>query len=231
MKVYPDDIDRWPRAGGALGTCRRRATLLPADRRQQRQPRPQPDAGRCWPSAPRRAARGRRDLRASGYTFLGHPDGRLVAEAGLRLDRARTIRRVRPDTADSRPALPARRTTSTTSTIAPPPRPRLRRSCRSPTLAWPRLELLDEGLEPHDVATVTAIPGTARRWEVPLEPADFDAKIAAMQAHVSQIGGWDAGGMIRQFAVATAEEAPQRYRAAGQRGVRADYLAPPRKPE
>ena len=69
------------------------------------------------------------------------------------------------------------------------------------------LELLAEGLEPHDVETVyLAAPDRATHW-LALEQQDLDRKIAAMHMHVSQVGDWDAGAMLRQFAAAAAEEA------------------------
>ncbi len=69
------------------------------------------------------------------------------------------------------------------------------------------LELLEEGLEPHDVGAVyLAIPDRATTW-VPLEPADMEDKIAAMRAHKSQMGDWDASKMIRDFAAQSAVDA------------------------
>ncbi|MBK9940022.1 MAG: PIG-L family deacetylase [Kouleothrix sp.] len=209
VMAHPDDIEfmagglvaRWARAGAELHYC-----LLTDGNSGSRDPNLTPAALAELRRAEQRAAGA--IFGVAGYTFLGHPDGRLVADIGLRLEIARTIRRVRPDTVltcdprftyspnyinhpDHRAAAEA-----TLAAIMPIANTRLA-----------ALELLDEGLEPHDVATVyLAIPDRATLW-VPLEPADFDTKIAAMQAHVSQIGGWDAGGMIRQFAVATAEEA------------------------
>jgi len=42
---------------------------------------------------------------------------------------------------------------------------------------------------------------------MPLEPADMESKLAAMRAHKSQVGDWDASKMIRDFAAQTAVEA------------------------
>jgi LmbE family N-acetylglucosaminyl deacetylase len=144
----------------------------------------------------------------AGYTFLGHPDGWLVASVELRLEIARAIRRVRPDTVltcdprffyspryinhpDHRAAAEA-----TLAAIMPIANTRLA-----------ALELLEEELEPHDVGAVyLAAPDRATLW-MPLEEAAFERKIAAMRAHTSQIGDWDAAGMLRQFAASAAQEA------------------------
>jgi len=144
----------------------------------------------------------------ASYTFLGHQDGRLVPSVQLRLEIARVIRQVRPDTVltcdprffyspfyinhpDHRAAAEA-----TLAAIMPIANTRLA-----------ALELLDQGLEPHDVTTVyLASPERATLW-LPLEEADFERKIAALYAHTSQIGDWDARGMLRQFAAAAAQEA------------------------
>ncbi|HJZ48054.1 MAG TPA: PIG-L family deacetylase, partial [Roseiflexaceae bacterium] len=126
----------------------------------------------------------------------------------LRLEIARTIRRVRPDTVltcdprflyresyinhpDHRAAAEA-----TLAAIMPIANTRLA-----------ALELLEEGLEPHDVGAVyLAVPDRATLW-MPLEQADLDQKIAALRAHSSQMGGWDAAKMIRDFAAHAGEEA------------------------
>lgn len=209
VMAHPDDIEfmagglmaRWARAGVELHYC-----LLTDGNSGSRDPESTPTALAELRRAEQRAAGA--IFGVSSYTFLGHPDGRLVADIHLRLEIARVIRRVQPDTVltcdprflyspnyinhpDHRAAAEA-----TLAAIMPIANTRLA-----------ALELLEEGLEPHDVANVyLAIPDRASLW-VPLDPADLDAKIASIQAHASQVGHWDAAGMIRQFASMAAEEA------------------------
>jgi LmbE family N-acetylglucosaminyl deacetylase len=207
--AHPDDIEfmaggtiaQWARAGAELHYC-----LLTDGNSGSRDPNANPVALAQIRRAEQRAAGALFDV--ASYTFLGHQDGRLVASVELRLEIARVIRRVRPDTVltcdpryfyspsyinhpDHRAAADA-----TLAAIMPLANTRLA-----------ALELLEEGLEPHDVGTVyLAIPDRATLW-VPLEEADIERKVAAMSAHTSQLGDWDAAGMLRQFAAAAAEEA------------------------
>jgi LmbE family N-acetylglucosaminyl deacetylase len=68
-------------------------------------------------------------------------------------------------------------------------------------------ELLDEGLEPHDVRSVyLASPDRATLW-APLSEGDFARKLAALRAHTSQMGGWDPEVLLRGFAQMAAQEA------------------------
>lgn len=209
VMAHPDDIEfmaggliaRWAREGAELHYC-----LLTDGNSGSRDPAITPAALAALRRAEQQAAGA--IFNVASYAFLGRTDGRLVADIPLRLEIARAIRRVKPDTVvtcdprffygpsyinhpDHRAAAEA-----TLAAIMPIANTRLA-----------ALELLGEGLEPHDVDTVyLAIPDRATTW-VPLQQQDLDRKIAAMQAHASQIGGWDAGAMIRQFAVASAEEA------------------------
>jgi LmbE family N-acetylglucosaminyl deacetylase len=207
--AHPDDIEfmaggtisRWAREGAELHYClltdgnsgSRDPSLTPASLAQIRRAEQQA-AGALFGVA--------------SYTFLGHPDGRLMASVELRLEIARVIRRVRPDTVvtcdprffyspwyinhpDHRAAAEA-----TLAAIMPISNTRLA-----------ALELLEEDLEPHDVDTVyLAAPDRATLW-IPIEQTDLDRKIAAIQAHASQMGDWDASKMIRDFAAQAAEEA------------------------
>ena len=190
IMAHPDDIEfmagglmaRWARAGVELHYC-----LLTDGNSGSRDPLATPKALAELRRSEQRAAGA--VFNVASYTFLGHPDGRLVADINLRLEIARVIRQVQPDTVltcdprffyspmyinhpDHRAAAEA-----TLAAIMPIANTRLA-----------ALELLDEGLEPHDVMTVyLAIPDKASHWAA-LEQADLDAKIAAMQAHASQIG-------------------------------------------
>jgi LmbE family N-acetylglucosaminyl deacetylase len=209
VMAHPDDIEfmaggtvaRWARAGTELHYC-----LLTDGNSGSRDPNATPAALAEIRRAEQRAAGA--IFNVASYTFLGHPDGRLVADIDLRLAIARVIRQVRPDTVltcdprfvyspwylnhpDHRAAAEA-----TLAAIMPISNTRLA-----------ALELLEEGLEPHDVGAVyLAIPDRATLW-MPLEPADMEGKIAAMRAHKSQLGDWDASKMIHDFAVQAAVEA------------------------
>jgi LmbE family N-acetylglucosaminyl deacetylase len=209
VMAHPDDIEfmaggtmaRWARAGAELHYC-----LLTDGNSGSRDPNVMPAALAEIRRAEQRAAGALFDV--ASYTFLGHPDGRLVASVDLRLEIARVIRQVRPDTVltcdpryfyspwyinhpDHRAAAEA-----TLAAIMPIANTRLA-----------ALELLDEGLEPHDVGAVyLAIPDRATLW-MSLEPADMEGKIAAMRAHKSQVGDWDASKMIHDFAQQAAQQA------------------------
>jgi LmbE family N-acetylglucosaminyl deacetylase len=209
VMAHPDDIEfmaggtiaRWARAGAELHYC-----LLTDGNSGSRDPNASPAALAEQRRAEQRAAGALFEV--ASYAFLGHQDGRLVATIDLRLEIAHAIRRVRPDTVltcdprffyretyinhpDHRAAAEA-----TLAAIMPLANTRLA-----------ALELQQAGLEPHDVGSVyLASPDRATLW-VPLEEADFERKIAAMRAHASQMDGWDAAGMLRQFAVAAAQEA------------------------
>jgi LmbE family N-acetylglucosaminyl deacetylase len=194
-------IAQWSRAGVELHYC-----LLTDGNSGSRDPALTPAALAELRRVEQRAAGA--IFGVAGYTFLGHPDGRLVASVELRLEIARVIRRVRPDAVvtcdprffyspfyinhpDHRAAAEA-----TLAAIMPIANTRLA-----------ALELLDEGLEPHDVSHVyLAAPDRPTHW-VLLEEQDLDRKIAAMHAHASQVGNWDAAKMIRDFAAAAAEQA------------------------
>lgn len=212
VMAHPDDIEfmagglmaRWARAGAELHYC-----LLTDGNSGSRDPSLTPSVLAELRRAEQEAAG--KIFGVASYTFLGHPDGRLVANIQLRLEIARVIRRIQPDTVvtcdprffyspnyinhpDHRAAAEA-----TLAAIMPIANTRLA-----------ALELLDEGFEPHDVMTVyLAIPDQPTIW-VPLEAADLEAKISSIQAHISQVGHWDAATMIRQFAGMAAEQARQR---------------------
>lgn len=209
VMAHPDDIEfmagglvsQWARAGVELHYC-----LLTDGNSGSRDPSLTPAALAELRRAEQRAAGA--IFNVASYSFLGQPDGRLVASIELRLAIAREIRRVQPDTVltcdpcffyspmyinhpDHRAAAEA-----TLAAIMPIANTRLA-----------ALELLEEGLEPHDVSTVyLASPDRATLW-VPVEQQDLDRKVLAMHTHASQIGNWDARGMLHRFATLAAEEA------------------------
>src|SRR5437868_4241599 len=206
--AHPDDVDfgaagtvaTWTAAGIEVAYC------IVTDG----------DAGGFDPNVPRAEIPGIRQAEqtaaakvvgVSDLAFLGYPDGRLTATLELRRDIAREIRRVRPQ----------------------------RVLCPSPERNWQRIfashpdhlaageasmaavypdarnpfahpELLEEGLEPHTVEEIwmMAFP-TPDTW---VDVTDhFDRKIAALQSHRSQVGGWeDLPDAMRQWGSAIAHQ-------------------------
>jgi LmbE family N-acetylglucosaminyl deacetylase len=144
-------------------------------------------------------------------TFLGYPDGRLVASLDLRRDITRVIRRVRPQ-----------------RVVCQSPERNFQRifashpdhlACGDATLAavypdarnpFSHPELLaEEGLEPWEVREVYVTTGTAEASDVFVDITDtVDRKIEALLSHVSQMpdpAGTEA--RIRAWGAATAERA------------------------
>jgi LmbE family N-acetylglucosaminyl deacetylase len=133
--------------------------------------------------------------------FLGYEDGSLEPSIELRKELTRLIRRHQPEavlTGD-----PTVRFYGTTYMNHPD-----HRAAADVALdavfpsAGTRLifpELLDEGLEPHEVRQVY-IHG-AERPDTYVDISEFlDLKLAALRAHRSQMGEWDPTEMITQWA-------------------------------
>lgn len=133
--------------------------------------------------------------------FLGHEDGMLEPSIALRKELTRLIRRFRPEavlTGD--PSMrfygstymnhPDHRVAADVALDAVFPSAGTR-------LIFP--ELLDVGLEPHEVHQVY-IHG-AERPDTYVDISDvLDVKVAALRAHKSQMGEWDPAEMITQWA-------------------------------
>jgi LmbE family N-acetylglucosaminyl deacetylase len=133
--------------------------------------------------------------------FLGHEDGMLEPSITLRKELTRLIRRFRPEavlTGD--PSMrfygstymnhPDHRVAADVALDAVFPSAGTR-------LIFP--ELLDVGLEPHEVHQVY-IHG-AERPDTYIDISDvLDVKVAALRAHKSQMGEWDPAEMITQWA-------------------------------
>jgi LmbE family N-acetylglucosaminyl deacetylase len=209
IMAHPDDIEfmaggtvaAWARQGVELHYClitdgnsgSRDPNLTPADlaviRRKEQQA-----AGQHFGVA--------------SYHFLGYPDGRLFNTVELRLAIARVIRTVRPGaiiTSDPQfyysPTYlnhPDHRAAGETTMAAIMPIANTR-------LAAP--ELIEEGLEPHDVMYVyLAATANPTVW-IPLESQDIEAKIASVGAHASQVGSWPYQDMVRRFSAESATRA------------------------
>jgi LmbE family N-acetylglucosaminyl deacetylase len=133
--------------------------------------------------------------------FLGYEDGMLEPSIGLRRELTRLIRRHRPEavlTGD-----PSARFYGTTYMNHPD-----HRAAADVALdavfpsAGTRLifpELLDEGLDPHEVRQVYIHGSDKPDTYVDISEV-LDVKVAALRAHKSQMGEWDPTEMISQWA-------------------------------
>jgi len=141
----------------------------------------------------------------SDLTFLGFPDGRLLADLDLRRAISGVIRRFRPDRVVAQS--PERNWTRIYASHPDHLAAGEAAACavypdaRNP-FAFP--ELLEEGLEPHSVPEL---------WVMATERADrtvdvtdqFDRKLAALRSHRSQVGNGDhLEGLLRTWMSGTA---------------------------
>lgn len=147
-------------------------------------------------------------LGAEDVSFLGYTDGRVEPTLELRLKIARVIRRVRPDVMVVQDPLfrysptyinhPDHRAVADAALAAIMPTANTRLSA---------LELIEEGLEPHDVSEIyLSVPVTATVW-VPLSGEDLDRKTESLRAHRSQMGDWDPAEQVREWATENAKQA------------------------
>lgn len=212
VAAHPDDAEFM--AGGSLAAWHRQGAsihyLLVTDGTGgSRDPDMTPaELARIRREEQRNAAR---ELGSDDLTFLGYVDGRVEATVQLRLEIARVIRRVRPDTMLVQDPLFRYSTTyinhpdhiavadAALAAIMPVANTRLS-----------ALELLDEGLEPHDVQEVYLGFVTDAKVFVPLTEADLDRKCAALRQHKSQLGDWDFDKTVREWATETAKQAREK---------------------
>jgi len=204
IAAHPDDLDfgaagtiaAWVKSGIAVSYC------IVTDG----------DAGGFDPAVDRTDIPGirQREQRAAAaavgvadVSFLGHRDGQVVADLALRRDLARQIRRVRPQ-----------------RVLAPSPERNFERvfashpdhlatgeaalcavypDARNP-FAYPEL-LADEGLEAWVVPEVWLQGAPDGRTTTYVDATDvFDAKLAALRAHVSQTEHMDdLEGLLRSW--------------------------------
>jgi LmbE family N-acetylglucosaminyl deacetylase len=147
-------------------------------------------------------------LGSDDVTFLGYTDGRVEPTLALRFEIARVIRRVRPDVVITQdpnfrysPTYinhPDHRAVADATLAAIMPVANTRLSA---------LELLEEGLEPHDVSEVYLSAAVTPTVWVPLTGADIERKIEALRAHASQIADWDVETRVREWSAKVAEGA------------------------
>jgi LmbE family N-acetylglucosaminyl deacetylase len=131
------------------------------------------------------------EVGVSEVTFLGFPDGRLVADLELRCAISRVIRTFRPDRVVTQSpernwariyaSHPDHLAAGEAALCAVYP------DARNP-FAFP--ELLEEGLEPHTVPEVW-IMATDRADRAVDATGTFDRKLAALRSHRSQVGDGD----------------------------------------
>jgi LmbE family N-acetylglucosaminyl deacetylase len=140
-------------------------------------------------------------------TFLGYPDGQLVATLDLRRDITRVIRRFRPQRvlAQSPERLwdriyashPDHLAAGEAAICAVYP------DSRNP-FAHP--ELMAEGLEPHTVSELWLMAAPSTSVVVDTSAA-IDRKVAALRCHRSQVGdGEQVAERMRSWGIATAVE-------------------------
>jgi len=218
VAAHPDDAEFM--AGGSLAAWHRQGAsihyLLVTDGTGgSRDPEMSPaELARIRREEQRLAAR---ELGSDDITFLGYIDGRVEASLQLRMEIARQIRRVRPDTMVVQDPLfrygptyinhPDHIAVADAALAAIMPVANTRLAA---------LELLDEGLEPHDVQEVYLGFATEAKVFVPLSEADLERKIASLRAHHSQLGDWDVGKVVREWATETAKQAREK-------GVECEY--------
>ncbi len=141
----------------------------------------------------------------SDLHWLGHPDGMVVADLGLRRDIARAIRISRPDVVMCQTTVPNwdhiyishpdHLATATAALAAVYP------DARNPR-AFP--ELLDEGHKPHSVTEIW-LTGTEPNRYVDITDT-FERKMAALREHHSQVAQFDElDERVREWCTSTAE--------------------------
>ena len=141
----------------------------------------------------------------SDLHWLGHPDGMVVADLGLRRDIARAIRISRPDVVMCQTTVPNwdhiyishpdHLATATAALAAVYP------DARNPR-AFP--ELLDEGHKPHSVTEIW-LTGTEPNRYVDITDT-FERKMAALREHHSQVAQFnELDERVREWCTSTAE--------------------------
>ena len=149
-----------------------------------------------------------RVLGSEDVTFLDYPDGRVESTLELRWDIARVIRRVRPDVVVTQDPYfrysenyinhPDHRAVADATLAAIMP---------TANTLLAALDLMEEGLAPHDVREVyLSVPVTPTVW-IALDETDMQRKIEALRKHPSQLGDWDSEKVMKEWASNAAEDA------------------------
>jgi LmbE family N-acetylglucosaminyl deacetylase len=152
-----------------------------------------------------------RVLGSEDVTFLGYPDGKVEPTLELRWDIARVIRRVRPEVLITTDPLfryneeyinhPDHRAVADATLAAIMP---------TANTLLAALDLLDEGLEPHDVQEVYLSGAVNPTVWIPITEADLERQSEALRQHKSQLGDWDPLPRLKEGAAKVAEEARAR---------------------
>jgi LmbE family N-acetylglucosaminyl deacetylase len=150
-------------------------------------------------------------LGVKNVEFLRYPDATLVADLDLRLAITRMIRKHRPEAVICQD--PTSRYVGQ-EYIQHPDHIAMGEAALAAVfpsardhLTFP--QLLDEGLQPHKVKYVF-LSGTNDPDVWIDTSAVFERKVAALKAHVSQVGQWDPEPMLRKWAQDTAAHARQK---------------------
>jgi LmbE family N-acetylglucosaminyl deacetylase len=205
IHAHPDDQDftvagtlaKWARAGSQVATV----CLTSGGAGSNRFTPPDMTPERLLPIREAEQRSACRVLGIADVVFLGYPDGELEPSLALRRDVTRAIRRFRPAAVVC--GDPTVRYYG--STYLNHPDHRVAADVALDALfpsAGTRFifpELLDEGLEPHEVPLVF-IHG-AERPDTFIDIADtLEVKLRALREHRSQMGEWDPGPMITEWA-------------------------------
>ena len=142
-----------------------------------------------------------RVLGVQEVVFLDYMDGELQPSIALRRDLTRLIRKHRPDAVvcgdptvrffgDNYINHPDHRAAADVALDATFP-------SAGTLFIFP--ELLEEGLQPHEVKTVYIFGSEKPNVFVDISSV-MEVKLAALKEHRSQLGGWDPGEMLTQWA-------------------------------
>ncbi|MCW0214017.1 MAG: PIG-L family deacetylase [Pseudonocardia sp.] len=189
VTAHPDDVDfgaagtvaSWVEAGIDVAYC-----ICTSGDAGGFDDTPRAEMGPLREAEQRAAAK---ELGVSDVTFLGYPDGRLVADIALRRDISRQIRRVRPHRVLTQsPEIwwerigashPDHRAAGEAAIAAVYP------DARNP-FAHPEL-LADEGLEAWTVPEMWLMAAPQERANHVVDITSvFDKKVASLRAHISQ---------------------------------------------
>ncbi len=167
------------------------------------------------------------DVVGAECVFLGYHDGFLQPTLELRKDLVRLIRRYKPDAvvcpdpsnffpSDTYINHPDHRAAGTAALDAVFPAAEM-------SLLYP--DLLAEGLPGHKVSQVFVTFGQQANHYVDITDT-IDLKIEALNKHVSQVGGMQLDGMIREWAAETGKKVGFAYAEATYRITLQSFEAP-----
>lgn len=209
VTAHPDDVDfgaagsvaRWTDAGVEVAYC----VVTDGDAGGS-----DPGVSRAEMAALRRDEQRKAAARVgvSELHFLGFPDGRLEPSLDLRRAMTAAVRRFRPDRVVAQSpernwtriyaSHPDHLAAGEAAVCAVYP------DARNP-FAFP--DLLEEGLEPHVVPELWLMASERADRTVEVTPF-YEAKLAALRSHVSQVGdGEHLDGLLRSWMAGTARAA------------------------